>query len=264
MINIVADSSYDTTPIENVVEGPARIVTDIGCLASDDVGVGCLILGCRAQHLARWVEPLEKIKGDWPGVPVIVVTDPDPEVALQLSGITVSAVVWFDDLPSKLHAAIRAACGEDHGLRLARDIEESTLSPSLRSALTYGLRAGGTDRPVRSVRELASAVGYSHVTLSQEFRKSVGGCTTLARFLRALVILRAHEVRLSGLVWDRVAGRLRIARPTLHRQSMRWPGRTLGQLATTSRQQLLAQFVRDFARPLLAERTGANQRARTG
>lgn len=252
MISIVADSSYDVAPIENAVDGPARVVTDIDCLASDDVDVGCLILGCRAQDLARWVGPLEEIKSDWPGVPVIVVTDPDPEVALQLSGIAVSAVVWFEDLPSTLDSAIRAACGEDHGRRLVRDIEESTRSPSLRSALTYSLRAAGTDRPVRSVRELASAVGYSHVTLSQEFRKSVGGRTTLARFLRALVILRAHEVRSAGPVWDRVAERLRRPRPTLHRQSMKWPGRTLGQLATTSRQQLLARFVRDFARPLLA------------
>ena len=264
MINIVADSSYDAAPIESAVDGPARIVTDIGCLESDDVGVGCLILGCPAQDLARWVEPLEKIKDDWPGVAVIVVTNPDPEVARHLSGITVSAVVWFEDVPSKLGPAIRAACGEDHGPRLARDIEESTLSPSLRSALVHGLRAAATDRPVRSVRELASAVPHSHITLSQEFRKSVEGRTTLARFLRALVILRAHELRSSGLVWDRVAGRLWIPRPTLHRQSMRWPGRTLGQLAATSRQHLLAQFTRDFARPLLAGRTGANPRARTG
>ena len=162
-----------------------------------------------------------------------------------------------------LHPAIHAACGEDHGLRLARDIEESTLSPSLRSALAHGLKAAATDRPVRSVRELAATVRRSHVTLSQEFRTSVAGRTTLARFLRALVILRAHELRSSGLVWDRVAGRLWIPRPTLHRQSMRWPGRTLGQLAATSRQHLLAQFARDFARPLLAERIGANRRTRT-
>ncbi|MYE33901.1 MAG: glycosyltransferase family 1 protein [Gemmatimonadales bacterium] len=264
MIHIVVDSSYDAASIENAVDGPARIVTDIDCLAGDDVGVGCLILGCRARNLARWVGPLEKIRADWPGVPVIVVTDPDPEVALQLSGIAVSAVVWIEDLPNMLHSAIQAACAEDHGLRLARDVEESTLSPSLRSALGHGLRAATTDRPVRSVRELASAVRYSHVTLSQEFRKSVAGRTTLARFLRALVILRAHELRSSGLVWDRVAGRLWVPRPTLHRQSMRWPGCTLGQLAATSRQHLLAQFARDFARPLLAERTGASRRARTG
>ncbi|MXW66131.1 MAG: hypothetical protein F4Z72_03815 [Gemmatimonadales bacterium] len=264
MINIVADSSYDAAPIENAVDGPARIVTDIGCLAGDDASVGCLILGCHAPDLARWIEPLEKMKDDWPGVPVIVVTDPEPEVALHLSSIRVSAVVWFEDLPSMLPSAIRAACGEDHGRHLARDIEESTLSPSLRSALAHGLRAAATDRPVRSVQELACTVRCSHVTLSQEFRKSVAGRTTLARFLRALVILRAHELRSAGLVWDRVAGRLWISRPTLHRQSMRWPGRTLGQLATTSRQHLLAEFVRDFTRPLLAERTGANRQARTG
>lgn len=264
MINIVVDPSCDAASIENAVDGSARVVTDIDRVTCDDAGVGCLILGCRAQNLARWVGPLEKIRDDWPGVPVIVVTDPDPEVALQLRDIRVSDIVWFEDLPSMLRPAIRAACGEDHGLRLVRDIEESTLSPSLRAALAHGLRAAGTDRPVRGVRELASAVGRSHVTLSQEFRKSVGGRTTLARFLRALAILRAHELRSSGLVWDRVAGRLWIPRPTLHRQSMRWPGLTLGQLAITSRQQLVGQFARDFARPLLAGRTGANGRARTG
>jgi AraC-like DNA-binding protein len=254
MLKIIVESPHDAALIEDAVDNwPVRIVNDVERRPGDD-DVECLILGSRAPNLVRWVGPLGKIERDWPGVPIIVVTDSEPEVALQLSGIRVSAVVWFEDLRSELGPAIRAARGVDHILRLAGEIEESTLSPSLRSALAHGLRAA-TDRPVPRVRKLASEVGSSPVTLSQQFRKSVGGRTTLARFLRALVILRAHQLRSSGLGWDRVAGRLRLPRQTLHRQSKEWPGRRLGSLTTISRGQLLARFVSDFVRPLLAERT---------
>ena len=255
MIKIITDSSHDAALIEDAVDSwHVRIVSDVDRLASDD-DVECLILGARARNLARCVGPLRKIERDWPGVPIIVVTDSEPEVALQLSGIRVSAVVWFEDLQSELGPAIRAARGVDHILRLAGEMEESTLPPSLRSALAHGLREA-TDRPVPRVRKLASEVGSSPVTLSQQFRESVGGCTTLARFLRALVVLRAHQLRSSGLGWERVAERLRRPRQTLHRQSKEWPGRTLAQLATMSRRQLLARFVSDFVRPLFAKRTG--------
>lgn len=255
MIKIIVESSHDATLIEDAVDNwPVRIVSDIDRLPGDD-DVECLILGSRAQNLARWVGPLGKIERDWPGVPIIVVTDSEPEVALQLSSIRVAAVVWFEDLQSELGPAIRAVRGVDHILRLAGQIEEATLPPSIRAALAYGLRMA-TDRPVPRVRKLASAVRSSDVTLSQQFRESVGGRTTLARFLRALVILRGHQLRSSGLGWDRVAGRLRLPRQTLHRQSKEWPGRTLSELATMSRGELLARFVSDFVRPLLADRTG--------
>lgn len=254
MINIIAESSHDAALIEDAVDNwPVRIVNDVERLPADH-HVECLILGARAQNLAGWVGPLGKIERDWPGVPIIVVTDREPEVALQLSDIRVSAVVWFEDLQSELGPAIRAARRVDQILRLAGKIEESTLPPSLRSALAHGLREA-TDRPVPRVRKLASAVGSSPVTLSQQFRKSVGGRTTLARFLRALVILRGHQLRSSGLGWDRVAGELRVSRQTLHRQSKEWPGRRLGPLAAMSRGELLARFVSDFVRPLLADRT---------
>ena len=255
MIKIIVESSHDGALIEDAVDNwPVRIVSDIDRLPGDDV-VECLILGSRAQNLARWVGPLGKIERDWPGVPIIVVTDSEPEVAQQLSSIRVFDVVWFEDLQSRLRPAIRAARGVDHILRLAGEMEESTLPPFLRSALAHSLRAA-TDRPVHRVRKLASAVGSSPVTLSQQFRKSVGGRTTLARFLRALVILRAHQLRSSGLGWEQVAGRWLVTRQTLHRRAEEWPGRRLSELATMSRGELLARFVSDFVRPLLAERTG--------
>lgn len=53
-------------------------------------------------------------------------------------------------------------------LRLAEQAEKMMQPPALRTALAHSLRAA-TDRPVRSVKELAAATGYSPITLSKAF-----------------------------------------------------------------------------------------------
>ncbi|WP_419940996.1 hypothetical protein [Candidatus Palauibacter sp.] len=104
---------------------------------------------------------------------------------------------------------------------------------------------------MRNVKELAVVFRRSPVTLSQAFRTSVTGEATLSRFLGALVILRAHQLRTSGLSWEITSQRLGFTRPTLHLKSKKWPGRTLKQLARTPRRHLLAKFISDHMQPLL-------------
>lgn len=79
--------------------------------------------------------------------------------------------------------------------------------------------------------------------------------TTLNRFLGGLVMLRAHQLRRSGLSWESVSRMVRFARPTLTRKSRRWPGCTLRELECMDPDQLFAAFNETFARPLLS-RTG--------
>ena len=193
---------------------------------------------------------MRAIKQEVPWAPIIFVTDPTPDIAQWLGETGVSDIVWFDDVRTDLRSRIDSQCRTAALYRFAEEIERSTLPSAVRTALAYGLRAA-TDRPVRSVQALADAFRRSPVTLSQAFRTSVAREATLSRFLGALVILRAHQLRTSGLSWELVSEQLGFPRQTLHEKSKKWPGRTLKQLGRTPREHLLAEFASDHMEPLL-------------
>ncbi|MDE2943036.1 MAG: hypothetical protein OXT63_02375 [Gemmatimonadota bacterium] len=218
--------------------------------ANGDGHTECRILGCRQPISSAKIDLLRKMERDTPWVPVILVTDRAPEVAHRLSNIRMAAVIWFADVRTELEPGIAAARQSVPLLHLAERVEEAKLPPALRSGMAYSFRAA-THRPVRGVKELASAICCSPTTLSKEFRESVGGAANLSQFLSALTVVKAQELRLRGLSWDAVAKHLRLTRQTLHNKSTRWPGSTLKQLARTRQAPLLAKFVSDFAKPLL-------------
>lgn len=249
MIRILADSPDDATLVAEVVGSGARVAKDAGQFTNGDGHAECLVLGCRHPIPTRRVELLRDIERNALWVPLVLVTDPEPEAARRLSDVKVSSIVWFTDLQTRLRPEIEAARGAVPLLRLARQVEDTRLPPALRSALAYSLRAA-TNRPVRNVKELAASVGCSPITLSKEFGRRGGG-TTLSRFLGALVILRARQLHGSGLGWRSVSTRLGFACETLQRKSKRWTGLTLGQLASVSPDELLAALVSEYLRPLL-------------
>ncbi|WP_419856746.1 hypothetical protein [Candidatus Palauibacter irciniicola] len=250
MIRVLADSAHDAALIEEAVRDVVQVVARTGTLTGHDVRVECVVLGCRSPVPTGRLELMRKIKQEVPWAPIIVVTDPAPDIVRWLGETGVSDIVWFDEVRTDLRSRIEAQCRTAALFEWAVEIERSTLPPVLRSALPHSLRAA-TDRPVRSVKELADAVRRSPVTLSQAFRTSVAGESTLSRFLGALVILRAHQLRTSGLSWERVGEPLGFTRQTIHQKSKRWPGRPLKQLARMPRQHLLAKFKSDHVEPLL-------------
>lgn len=250
MIRVHADSSRDRALIVEAIGGTTHVVNGVGRFARDDIRVECVILGTRHPISGEKVELVRELQRNMPWVPVIVVTDDVAAAARWLTETGVSEVVQFEDIQAELQYWIDALCRNAALHSLAEEIQQSTLTPALRAALTHSLRAA-TDRPVRNVAELAAVIRCAPVTLSQAFRRRVGGRETLRQFLGALVILRAHQLRTSGHNWDTVCRHLGFARRTLHGKSKQWPGRTLGQLARTPRQELIAQFVSDNLNPLL-------------
>ena len=250
MIQILADSPDDAGLIAKAVGSDTRIVHDPVRFANSGSHVECLILGCRRPIPTERTELLRKIERDTPWVPVIVVTDRAPEAARLLSDIRVAAVVWFTGLRTELESEIARAKQSIPLLRLAAQAEEAKLPPALRSGLAYSFRAA-TRQPVRGVKELAAAVCCSPTTLSEEFRERAGGAANLSQFLSALTVLKAHELRLSGLDWEAAAKHLGFTRQTLHNKSTRWLGSTLKQLARMRQAPLHAKFMADFAQPLL-------------
>jgi len=250
MIRVHADSSRDRARIVEAIGCTAHVVNGVGRFAHEDIRVECVILATRHPIPAEKVELVRQLQRNMPWVPVIVVTDDVPAAARWLTETGVSEIVRFEDIQAELQSWVEAVRRTAALHRLAEEIQQSTLTPALRAALTHSLRAA-TDRPVRSVKELAAVSRCAPVTLSQAFRRHAGGHATLRQFLGALVMLRAHQLRTSGHNWETVCRRLGFARRTLHGKSKQWPGRTLGQLARSPRQELLAQFASDHVNPLL-------------
>ncbi|MCZ0935927.1 MAG: hypothetical protein OXJ54_12175 [Gemmatimonadetes bacterium] len=248
MINVLAGSENDAALIARAAGTAARVVTDAVQFTNGDGPVECLILGCRHPIPPETIELLRDIERKRLWMPLILVTDREPEAVRRLSGVKTSAVVWFADLQTALPLEIEAARGSVPLLRLAEQAGDAKLPPSLRTALPYSLRAA-TDRPARSVKELAAAGRYSPITLSKAFSAWHDGRTTLSRFLEALVILRARQLRASGLGWKRVSAHLGFARETLQRKSKRWPGCTLVQLEKVPPDRLLTALVEQFLQP---------------
>ena len=250
MIRILADSSDDAALIEEAVGGAAQVVNGSSGLAGRDAQVECVVLGFRSPVSPGRLELAREIGREMPWVPVILVTDPAPDAARWLREHRVSDIVWFEEVRTELHPRVETQCRTAVLFAFAEEIEGSTLPPTLRRGLAHSLRAA-TDQPVRNVKELAHVLRRSPVTLSQAFRIGVSGDATLSRFLNALVVLRAHQLRNSGLSWVIVGQRLGFTRPTLHVKSKQWPGQTLKHLARVPRDHLMEKFVSGYMQPLL-------------
>ena len=113
MIRIFADSPDDARRIAAAVGGKAEIAKNADQFTNGDGHVECLILGCRQPIPTRKIEFLREIGRKALRVPVILVTDLDPEVARQLRDTRVSDLLWFDELielPARIDAALRTVC----------------------------------------------------------------------------------------------------------------------------------------------------------
>lgn len=249
MIRVLADSVDDATLIAEAVGGPRDVVNGSSWLPGGDAQLECVILGWRSPVPPERLELIRELGREMPWVPVILVTDQAPDVARWLREQRVSDIVWFEAVRTELRGRVETQCRTAALFTLAAQIEASTLPHALRRGLAHSFRAA-TDRPVRTVKELAQVLGRSPVTLSQAFRTRVSSEATLGQFLNALVILRAHQLRNSRLTWEAVGRRLGYSRSTLHLKSKQWTGQTLKQLARTPRAHLMSKFVSEYVDPL--------------
>ena len=250
MIGILADTPYDAGLLTRAAGGVTRVIHTASELTADDLAIECLVFGRRSWLLVERIARLHEFERKLPWVPVILVTDREIAIAPILSRVQVADLVWFEDIESQLAARIEFARGGSALVQLAEKIRRSTAPPALRSALFHSLREARRT-PVRNVQELAAAVGCSPVTLFQQFRARAGGRTTFSRFLGAIAVLRARQLRATGATWKHVSAKLGSPRGTLGRKSKRWPGCTLSELDRIAPDQLLAAFASEHFTPLL-------------
>ncbi len=200
MIRVFADTAQDTKSIIGAVDGPVHVVDTLSGSSCIGANTDCFIIGCRRPFLRDRIHVLLEIERMLPAVPVILVTDRDARVARLLSRVRVSAIIWFEDLQTRLRPCVSTARGSMTLARLAERARRSSAPPALRAGLAYGLQRA-TNKPIRNVKALATDLRCSPITLRQEFSARAGGAATLSQFLAALVIVRAHQIRESRVRW---------------------------------------------------------------
>ena len=256
MILVVADTLQTARDVSRAAGPGARVADATEALATLDGKVEAVVVACHGRVRPEQVRLVARFERDRPWVPVVLVTNPDPELARKLLRVRVAAVVWFTERRTRLRPrldALRATWGL---WSLAESFERTSLPSSLQKALVHAARQAA-DRPVRNVRELARDVGCAPVTLFRQFGTRADGATTLSAFLRALSVLRVYELRRSGLGWKRVLHRTEIHRATLARRVRAWPACPLGELERMAPDPLFAAFTAEHVRPILpAESVG--------
>ena len=185
MILVVADT-IETARVVRRVAGPgARVADATGAFASFDQQIEAAVVACDGRVRPAQVGLLARLERERPWVPLVLVTDPDPELARRLLRVRVAALVSYSDLRAQLRHrldAVRAAWGL---WTLADTFEGSSLPPALGKALVHAVRRAG-DRPVRTAQALVEAVGYARVTLFRQFGARANGATTLKAFIGGL------------------------------------------------------------------------------
>ena len=252
MIPLLADTCADAERIRQAVHDAVIVVGDASELVTADERTDCMIIGCRSRFLRNRIELLGEIGRKLPLIPVILVTDRDTSITRLLSRVNIFSVVWIDDLQTRLQSRVEEARRTAALSRLAETVRRAALPPALREGLGH-LLLKARSTPVRSVAELAGAVGPSPITISQQYRTHVGGATTLSSLISGLVLLRALQLRRAGSTWTSVSSHLGFARATLNRRCRNWPGCTLTELERIAPEPLLASFVSEYLRPLLEE-----------
>lgn len=250
MIGILADTARDAELMRRAVAGGVRMIHAANDLTATDLDIECLVFSSRSGLLAERISVLREVERKLPWVPVILVTDRKIAIARLLSRVQVADLVWFEEVERQLASRIESACGGSALLQMADKIRRSTAPPALRSAVAYSLREARRT-PVRNVQALAAAANCSPVTLFQQFQARARGRTTFNRFLGALAILRAQQLRATGAKWKHVSAQLGLPRETLRRKAKRWLGCNLLELERIPPHQLLAAFALEHFAPLL-------------
>lgn len=260
MISIIADSTGLADVVSRALSPGVRTVTSTPVtehldLASLAVAVQAVVVCCLGPLRPTELGLLRKLEVERPWVPAILVTHPDPELTRHRLRVRLAEVVPFDDLEDRLPSAVEAARATTGLECLASALERSSLPPALRKALAHAVRQAA-DRPTHDVVELAKATGCKRVTLFQQFKTGREGSTTLSAFLGGLSVLRAHELRRSGMSWRRVVKAAGISAAALTRRVESWPGGQRADLERMSPDVLLAAFVAAHVQPLLAPNSG--------
>jgi hypothetical protein len=192
---------------------------------------------CSVIHVDRLdadagLSSLCALKARHPRHPVVLVTRWEVENARSLKDVSVEEVIWLLEIEQALRPAVERACAREpnYVYCLAFVFEQAENLPViLREALAHACRS---ERPIRSVNELAASVNRNRRSLWHQWNRSIEPSTSLRLqdFLHWLLLLRALGQKTPERSWAAVAEGLGISPQTLWRYARDLTGRTLPAL----------------------------------
>ncbi|HEX7091179.1 MAG TPA: hypothetical protein VF192_13645 [Longimicrobiales bacterium] len=194
---------------------------------------------------------LASLKERSPLQPLVLVTQKDAENLRLLKELSVEEIVWLHEAERELWGAIGRARASSLLRQMASAVEKAEhLPPKLRFALSHAFRS---ERPVRSVIELAAAVGCDRRTLWRHWRDGLGPDHPLlpGHFLDWLLLLRASGLKAPGQKWSAVAHQLGVHEHTVARLAKRLAGLSLRDVAAGGQPLIARLFAAHVLRPLL-------------
>jgi len=183
--------------------------------------------------------------------PLVVVTEKDAENLRLLKHLAVEEIVWVHEVDREILGAVSRARGSSLLRQMAGAVEKAEhLPPRLRRALSHAFRS---EQPVRSVIELAAAVGCDRRTLWRYWREALGADHPLlpGHFLDWLLLLRASALKAPGQRWTAVAHQLGVHEHTVARLAKRLAGLSLRDVAAGGQPLIARLFAIHVLRPLL-------------
>ena len=194
---------------------------------------------------------LSALRERLPLQPLVVVTEKDAENLRLLKHLAVEEIVWVHEVEHEILGAIGRARGTSLLRQMASAVEKAEhLPPRLRRALSHAFRS---ERPVRSVIELAAAIGCDRRTLWRYWREAMGAEHPLlpGHFLDWLLLLRASGLKAPGQRWTAVAHQLGVHEHTVARLAKRLAGLSLRDVAAGGQPLIARLFATRVLRPLL-------------
>lgn len=178
-----------------------------------------LIVSVTESTVRQLLQHLRIVNRRYPGIPVIVITDRQPETlrALLRGHVLAAAVVFRDAIATELPAALRPVVFTRWCYRAAATIDRSNIAPaSLRSALSAAVRGPS---PPRTVSDLARLAHCSRTTLWRQWRRTFGTGSPLspADFVDIVLLVHAALRRRMGATWASIADELGVDDDTLRR-----------------------------------------------
>jgi hypothetical protein len=183
--------------------------------------------------------------------PVILVTRGDKQNARQLKSVQVEEVIWIEEIDSELNGAVGRTCVLSHQRSFCEAMRDADYLPAcLRHALAL---ACGAEPPLRTVQNLARAVGCDRRVLWQQWKEAMDGSPLrLQDVLHWFLLLRAAGMKRPGVPWNQVAEGLGVHAQTLGRLSRQLADLSLTGLAGTQQGVLVERFERDVVGTLFS------------
>lgn len=213
-----------------------------GAVERSAAGATCVVLLLVGPINSSEISRIQRLTARVPEVPIVLAVPKDPEFLRRLKRVPLEEVVWLERLKGELPSAVERARVGNFLERAARAFETAPHLPSkLRLALAHLCRTG---KPIRSVTELARAIGGNRAALARNWRAAVGPVVSLRLedFLHLRLLVAAALLRVSERNWSTTAAELRIETRILRRYAKTLVGLTLRQLAATGPSPVIRTF----------------------